>query len=393
MDKDELVDSLRKELRHRGILKSITSQLKKEICFALTSPTCGFKYKASASTIKSIEHGALRSLVFDFLHHDGMECTLSVFSTESDLDGNYLSSADVCKSFEIHSGSALHEILKKDRQECLDGETTGRRMEQSTLYQLLSSLPRLLNDASTQSTSTQTTNVNNDATKECGFSLLARQDLDRQLQQIKKKYSSTVPEEKSMHYSSLIESRMFAFQAECEQRAKQRIDVDMKEFKRSTLAALEQQAAVRRLEEIEKVKQIMKLESVKKLEYIEKKQEQLSKNFLLKERENEIQHMAEIHELMKEIDILKKRDTETRNVIEIERRKLHLEDQRVKHLLMNAESKLECAEAKEREVRESIANEFGRVRLTAKQTYDDASETVQKQMAFYAKELESLNGA
>ena len=141
------------------------------------------------------------------------------------------------------------------------------------------------------------------------------------------------------------------------------------------------------------MKQIIKLESVNKLEYIEKKQEQLSKNFLLKERENEIQHMAEIHELMKEIDVLKKRDTETRNVIEIERRKLHHEDQRVKHLLMNAESKLECAEAKEREVRESIANEFGRVRLTAKQTYDDASETVQKQMAFYAKELESLNGA
>ena len=391
MDKNELVDSLRKELRHRGILKSITLQLKKEICFALTSPTCGFKYKPSASTIKSIEHGALRSLVFDFLHHDGMECTLSVFSTESGLDGNYLSSADVCKSFEIHSGSALHEILKVDRQECLNGGP--RRIEHSTLYQLLSSLPRLLNDTSTQSTSTQTTNVNNDASKECGFSLLARQDLDRQLQQIKKKYSSAVPKETSTHHSSLIESRMFAFQAECEQRAQQRIEVEMKDFKRSTKAALEQQAAGRRLEEIEKVKQIMKIESEKKLEYTEKKQEQLSKNFLLKEREKEMQHMAEMHELMKEIDVLKKRDTETRNIIEIERRKLNLEDQRVKHLLMNAESKLDFAEAKEREVRESIANEFRRVRLAAKQTYDDASESVQKQMAFYAKELESLNGA
>jgi len=222
---------------------------------------------------------------------------------------------------------------------------------------------------------------------------LARQDLDRQLQQIKKKYSTAVPKETSTHHSSLIESRMFAFQAECEQRAQQRIEVEMKDFKRSTKAALEQQAAGRRLEEIEKVKQIMKIESEKKLEYTEKKQEQLSKNFLLKEREKEMQHMAEMHELMKEIDVLKKRDTETRNIIEIERRKLNLEDQRVKHLLMNAESKLDFAEAKEREVRESIANEFRRVRLAAKQTYDDASESVQKQMAFYAKELESLNGA
>ena len=49
-------------------------------------------------------------------------------------------------------------------------------------------------------------------------------------------------------------------------------------------------------------------------------------------------------------------------------------------------------EIKEKEIRESAANEFNRVRLAAKQTYDDASESVQKQSAFYAKELDDLNG-
>lgn len=394
MNNDELVESLRNELKQKGILRSITSQLKKEICIALTSRSfsSGFQYKSNVSTTQSIEHGAIRSLVFDFLLHGGMDCTLSVFSTESGLDGNYLSSTDICKAFEIHSGSILSKILLKKTTQGEEITTTGRRMEQSMLYQLLTSLPRLLNDVCTQCSSTQTANTVQADDNRVKSSMLASLDLDQQLQAIKKKYSSNISANQTVHHSSVLESNMFALQRECEEQAQKKMKVEMKEFKRTALASLEQQVADRYLGEIEKLKQMMKIECEQKLEFARKKKEQLSKDILFKEREREMQHMTDMHKLMREMDELKKKNLENENKVEIERRKLRLEEQRVEHILMNAESKLEFAEVKEREVRESIANEFCRVRQAAKQTYDDASESVQKQMVFYGKELEGLNG-
>ncbi len=53
-------------------------------------------------------------------------------------------------------------------------------------------------------------------------------------------------------------------------------------------------------------------------------------------------------------------------------------------------SPIQFAGEKEKEIRESLQEEYNRVRQAAKQSYDDALQTVQKQGDFYKRELEEL---
>jgi hypothetical protein len=108
--------------------------------------------------------------------------------------------------------------------------------------------------------------------------------------------------------------------------------------------------------------------------------------------EREKEHLSDLHKLMSEMDTLKKREKDNQNFLDMETRKLELEEQRVSHMLKNAETKLKFAEAKEKEIREHLSAEYDRVRIRAKQTYDDASDTVKKQMEFYAIEMERASG-
>ena len=381
-NKKDLLDSLRAELRKGGIVRAVTTQLKKEVCEALNESSCSRIQQSRR--IQTLEHAAMRSLVMEYLICDELECTISVFSSESGLDEHYLSKGDVLKAFDIRKGSKLYEELLSYV------EDSSKTIESSTLYRLLTTVPAMLENVSTQSASTQTWTTENG-------NLKARTDLNKQLKDIQDKYSSNRGACSHTHRLSntpdgLVESNMFAFQKECEERERKRMERKLEEFKRSLLASMEQEAAQQCLVEVDNTRREMKVEHDRSIEVMRNKAEQLKKDFVNKEKEREYQQLALRQKLMKEIEDLKQRENDTKNVIDIERRKLQLEEQRVKHILMSAEAKLEFAEAKEKEVRESVANEFSRVRLAAKQTYDDASVSVRKQSAFYAKELDELNG-
>lgn len=356
MDKKELIESIRIELRKQGIVRSVKTHVKKEICQILVK---GPKVRR----IQSLEQAAIRSLIMDCLICEKMECTQSVFLSESGLDEYRLSIEDILKAFEIQKGSKLSDDLLT---------TAGggpKSFKDSAVYQLMAKLPEMV------------TNISNSAIHKSSQTMPLGVEKD-----------SLATTDNISADVVAVESRMFAFQKECEERERKRVERDLEQFKQSARTSMEQDFAHRCFKEVEETRQAMTIKADKSTEVMKSKEEQLKKDFLAREKEREYQHLAIRQELAKEIEVSKQRETENKNFIEIEQRKLQLEEQRVKHILMSAEAKLEFAEIKEKEIRESAANEFNRVRLAAKQTYDDASESVQKQSAFYAKELDDLNG-
>jgi hypothetical protein len=306
----------------------------------------------------------------DCLVCDELECTQSVFLSESGLDEYRLSMEDILKAFEIQKGTTLHKMMVQS------GEgSTRRTIKDSAVYQMLTQLPDAIAGTASETThrSSQT------------MSLVDENDVDR--------IGGEVCADDDMQLSmGRLESRILIFQEECEKREKEKMERELQQFKNSARIEIEEEYAKRRLKEVEESRKAMENEIESNMETMKRKEDQLRKDLLAREKEREYQHLNIRQELAKEIETLKRREHENKNFIEIEQRKLQLEEQRVKHILMNAEAKLEFAETKEKEVLESTTNEFNRARLAAKQTYEDASESVRKQSAFYAKELDSLNG-
>ncbi len=359
MNKEDLIESIRTELRKQGVARIVQTQAKKEVCQMLLTGT-------KRHTIRSLEQAAIRSLIMDCLVCDQMDCTRTVFSSESGLDEYQLSMEDIFKTFEIQKGSKLWYGLFVDPGTTSKGP---KCYKDSIVYQLLTKLPETVTHASnsTIQKSSQTVPL----------------DLDRD--------SLVVPA--NTHQGNMtMEARMFVFQQECEEREKKRTEEELEKIKKSIRKSMELDFSQRCLKEVEATRKNMQIKADKNEAMMKSREEQLKKDFLVKQREMEYEHSAAKQKLAKELEMMEKREQDNKNFIEIEKRKLKLEQQKVQHIKMSAEAKLEYAETKEKEIRASVANEFNRVRLAAKQTYDDASESVKKQSAFYAKELDELNG-
>ena len=213
--------------------------------------------------------------------------------------------------------------------------------------------------------------------------LQARKDLDRELKEIEEKYKS--PLRQHTLSQSAADTKMFEFQRECEERERKRAEAQIEEFKRSFTNSVEFTLKQHHLAEMEDCRRAIKIECDEKLEA-------LRKQFREREKETLNQQREQREHLTKKIEELKKSTMDKKGLYDIEWRKLQLEEQRVKHILMTAEAKLQNAEKNEKNSRASTAEEFNRVRLAAKESYEDASESAKKQSIFYAKEIESLNG-
>jgi hypothetical protein len=399
MDKKEFIESLREELRRGGIIRAITSQLKEEICSSYLR-TCRPPHPHAVkqkSKIQSLEHIALRSLILDYLICDDLQLTLSVYSTESGLNHDnhhittsagccsFMSAADICKAFEIKRESKLFKMMTTSKM-----NDKSHRVEHSMISKILSGIPSLINnDVSYVCTSTQT-----HGDDENHSILLARRDLEDRLQQIKDKYAqqSELLSQSYRSNSEGLESQMFAFQRECEERERTRMERELEVYKKTAVEAIKREVSEKYSLKIDESKRTLKAEYDRNLEQLKMKEEKLREEFLVREKEREKEHLADLHRLMREIEHFKKRESDNKSALDVQWRKLELEEQRVKNILLTAEMKLNFAETKEKEVRESIANEYNRVRLTAKQSYDDASDSVKKQMEFYVAEFDRING-
>lgn len=401
MDKKEFIESLRNELKRGGIIRAITAQLKEEICSSYLRTCSPLPHFNSKCKIQSLEHIALRSLIFDFLICDDLQLTLSVYSTETGLDDHhddsshqhhhhtnscFMSAHDICKAFEIKTESKFFKIMTSTKE----NDKSSKGAEQSMISKILSGIPSLINDVPTSACASTQTHEDDKSSS----ILLARKDLEDHLQQIKDKYvqQSELLSQSYRSSSEVLESQMFAFQRECEERERARMERELEVYKKTTVEAIKRECSEMYSRKMDESKRMLKAEYDRNLDQLNKKEEKVREEFIGREKEREKEHLADLHRLMREIEHFKKREHDNKSMLDVERRKLELEEQRVKNILLTAEMKLSFAETKEREIRESMTNEYNRVRLAAKQTYDDASDSVKKQMEFYAVELDRLNG-
>lgn len=340
MEKHDLVASIRNELGQLGIAKTVKMELKKEICRSLLSERNGL-LPSKGRKLKSLEHAAIRSLIMECIVFDGMKYTESVYSSESGLDEYRLSIEEILSALKIPS--RMYDLIVSEAGESLECNS----VKKSALYQILKQVPEII---------TKGSRSNN--------------HISTQTLQTPEMYFGIDP-------SSLTETKMYTFFKECEERENKRMENEMEGFKRSTTASLEK---------------TIRMELHQNIESMKRKEDQLKLEFLKMDEEKERKNLAQQQKLIKEIELLRQQEKENSTFIDIEKRKLKLEEQRVNHILMNAEAKLEFADTKEKRARENAANEVTRVRRVAEESFGSASESIRKQSALHAKELNDING-
>ena len=377
--------ALRGELHKSGIIGTVTSELRRQVFDALNQSSHGGRLHQPNAY--NLDQAAIRSLIMEYLTCDGLEQTASILASESYLDDNFLSRRDALKAYAVLKDSSIHAMLMRSRDDEKENRMNHLKScyEDTTIHILLSHAATLSMDTTKVSISTQTTIPEN--------GLRAREQLDRQLMMINEKYSK--PQNRTNDYCNIEETmkaKLFSIQKECEIQAQKEMERKLKYFQETNLVSMQKAEEDKRQMERSQLQLKMKQEYDDKIHEFLKRQQEAKALLERKEREREMNQMKERQKMIHEMDRLAERKIKIKNELEFERKKLQIEEQRIQHVLMTAEAKLDYAEKKENAMRNDMEAEYNRIRSAAKQTFDDATDTARKQSDFYCKELKELNG-
>lgn len=367
------ISKVRNHLHSKGALEPIKALLKKEVAETLLMEE---STRISKPRAYSLEKRALLSLLYDYLQSDeNLSLTCSVFRSESSIETTgYFSYDDICKSFDIDS-PLLREMTLIER-------TT----KEPLLCFLLKELSRITRDIvpKTYETSTQTTSSN---VHEEDPSVSARNALEQKLTNIQERHAfirfqrCSIPPE-----TSLLESKMFAYQREVEQRERLKMEATLAEFKRSFVARTQKDANYQCKMQVEKIKQEEELRLSKCMKKFCERDKELVEGFKLKEQQSKLHFTLEINKLHREIDDLKRSERENRSKHDIEVKKIQIEEQRLRNILQTAQSKLDFASAKEEMLRKSLAE----IHTATKKSCDDITSNLKQQIEGCTKDFDKI---
>lgn len=369
------ISKVRNQLHSKGALEPIKALLKKEVAETLLVEESTRRSKPQAY---SLEKQALLSLLYNYLQLDeNLSLTCSVFRSESSIETTgYFSFDDICKIFDVCGNSPM---LKEKT-------LTERTTAEPFLCILLKEMSRINREIvpKTYETSTQTTSSK---VQEDDPSVSARIALEQKLSNIYERHAfnryqkcSILPE------TSLLESKMFAYQREVEQRERLKMEVTLAEFKRSFVARTQKDANYQCKMEVERIKQEEELRLSNCMKKSCEREKELMKEFKLKEQKSKLDFTMEINKLHREIDDLKRLEREHRSKHNIEVKKIQIEEQRLRNMLQTAQSKLDFASAKEEMIQKSLSE----VHTATKRSCDNFTSNLKHQIEFCTKDFDKI---
>lgn len=375
---------VRRELRLSGIAACVTAQLRKQIYDALNESNKGWSQLHRPKSRQNLEQAAIRSLILEYLVCDDLQQSASVLAAESGfLESNYLSRIDSLKVYGIVPNSTIHSILTKNagRGKLSDSHNSNSNYENTTIHILLFNAAASSMQISKSSVSTQTaTSLDN--------YLEAREHLDRRLEMIHEKYKRDTKDESSKNdFEGAIEAKLLSIQKECEDRMEKEVDRQVKQFKDEIVVSMRKEEKERLQRELTALALELKREYDDKIQIFRKMESDSELKRNMKEREQEASLMKARETMRYEVDKLKQREMMIENKLELERKKLQIEEQRINHLLMTAETKLDIAEKKEKAFKDILTAEQERIRYEAKQKVDDALAEAKQRNDSYSKAL------
>ncbi len=376
--KEAFQAAIRTELRKAGIVRNVTTELRRQICNTLNQTDHHRTLRQRNGY--NLEQAAIRSLIMEYLLCDELEKTASVFSSDSCLDDHVLSRLDALKSYSIVANTPIHSMLMRTNDE----STTC--YENSCIHILLSHASQLSMDTNKQTVSTQTIFYDDD--------FQARKHLDKQLALINEKFNKS--SSSSVNDKRLIEERMDSklqsIQKQCEDLAKIEMEQKLKEFKENTLLSIKKENELMRQQEILEMQLKLKNDYESKHQLVLEREKKAKNLFDQKEIELESKAIEAQRKLKDRIEKVKLDESRIENELNLERKKLKIEEERIKMLSTTVAAKLEFAEKKEKSMRDHLESEYERIRSTAKQTFNDASENARKQSDICSRELKEFDG-
>ena len=373
--KEDFQSAIRAELRKSGIVRCVTTELRRQICDTINQSNLPTNQRSNGY---NLEQAAIRSLVMEYLIYDKLDKTASVLSSESCLDDHILSRGDALKSYSVMSNSSIHSMLMRGSNRSI------QCYENTCIHILLTHFAQLSRDMKKQSVHTQTALLEDD--------FQARKHLDTQLELINEKFrsSASILEDKR-HFEQKMESRIQSIQRECEELARSEMEAKIKEYKSKTMLSMKKDEEAKRQNEILEMQMKLKQDYDSKYQNILDRENHVKKVHNTKELELESKVLDAQKKLANQVEKFKYEEQKMRNELELERKKIKIEEDRLKILSTTVAAKLEFAEKKELSMKKHLEAEYERIRSTAKQAFHDASETVRTQSDIYSKELKELN--
>jgi len=385
IDDDSFKLAIQKGLHKSGITASITTQLRKHIYDATANLGRSSQYRVKPG--QSLEQKAIRSLILEYLLNDNLHLTASVLASDSGfLDDNYLSREDSLKIYGIAANSTIHSILTKIR----DGDTGNNSYTSSTIHLLLLQASSLSssskNDISTSSASCQTAISSVDCLK-------AREHLDRRLEKINIKYEGQHKRFNcnASNFDQAIEEKLKEIQKECEERAQKELEEKMKQFEAASIASMRKEEEDKRLNDIAQLHLEVKNDYDRKIQRFIKKYDDMKIEYEKNDRDRQLKLVKERELIRNEIHKVQQRELQIENKLQLERKKLEIEELRVQQIQQAANDKLENAEKREKALKEELAMEYDKIRTLAKQSSEDASQLRMQKNESYSKSLDELN--
>ena len=357
-----LVSKIKTKLAKSGFLQNAKARLSSEILMELKGIT-----NIPIKQPRNLKDQAIRCLILDYLKKENLEYSISTFQSE------------ICS----HSEIAIEEILKLfGISEHLNLMQSSHDDQSSLLYCLMTSIGKCFEgpqhkDIHLQTTSTQTSPLCNDL-------ITTRNSLRENLNYIEEKHKDLSRTSSLRKSSLLLDQQLFQFQKECESRERILMEKKLEDFKRDIVSRIQQDESAKYNKEMNKVKSQWNQDHERAMKILQEQSTVQKMNM-------EEKHLVEVKRLTKEIDTLKRNERENRNFLEVERRKLQLDEQRCKQMIKTAETKLKMIETKEEELRETVRAEYKKCQDEAKQNYEEALKTVKKQGKLYSDGLEELN--
>lgn len=351
VEDDYLVDELKEKLAKSGFLENAKIRLRSEILLALRG-----EIDLSSNRKYSLKEQAIQHLILDYLRLNDLHYTLPIYQSEAGLKNE----------FTIEEIFDLFGIPKQ----FLCDMNHSYRQHLSVIYRLISIIGRTCNyhgqKKHLKEVSTQTSWHQNDTISTT------------------KMLNSGITDSWASVSGNSLESHLFKFQRECEVREKKLMEEKLELYKRDLLSRVQFEESKKKNDEMDRLKADMKRDYDRAMTELQKKYADEKMNL-------ETQFIQEKRSLVQEIAGHKQREIDDRNNLEIERRKLKLEEQKCKHAFKTAEAKLKYIESKELELKERAGLEYQNCRDEAKRSYEEALEMIQKQGKIYKDGIDELN--
>lgn len=385
IDEDSFKFAIQKGLHKSGITASITTQLRKHIYDATANLGRSSQYPVKPG--QSLEQKAIRSLILEYLLNDNLHLTASVLASDSGfLDDNYLSREDSLNIYGIAANSTIHSILTKIR----DGDTGNNSYTSSTIHLLLLQASSLSssskNDISASSASCQTAISSVDCLK-------AREHLDRRLEKINIKYEGQHKRFNcnSSNFDQAIEEILKEIQKECEERAQKELEEKMKQFQAASIASMRKEEEDKRLNDIAQLHLEVKSDYDRKIQHFIKKYDDMKIEYEKNDRDRQLTLLKERELIRNKMHKVQQRELQIENKLQLERKKLEIEELRVQQIQQAANDKLKNAEKREKALKEELTIEYDKIRTLRKQSSKDASQLRMQKNESYSKSLDELN--